>query len=132
MKSVVVLLLALTASAACGSQPSVCRLDFSDSNSANNTDKATIQADLTKFTKAPLSANLENDFSSVTQETFQKIPDKAAACRLMLQTINCLEDPKRKTPVPPATVDKLIDVIDKQGSCVPGQIQGWKQLYIKK
>gem|GEM_PF-5677767 len=52
-------------------------------------------ADLTKFATAPVSANFKVDVKNVFKATFQKVPDKVAACAMLNQTYVCIRDRSR-------------------------------------
>jgi PBP1b-binding outer membrane lipoprotein LpoB len=72
-----------------------CNIVVPDHNITNK--KAAVEAalDLKAFAAAPISGNLKTDFSTIIDSTFQKVPDKIAACAMLNQTYTCIQDERR-------------------------------------
>ena len=72
-----------------------CNVVVPDNIKSNK--KAAVEAalDLKAFAAAPASGNLKTDFSTIFEATFQKVPDKIAACAMLNQTYTCIQDEKR-------------------------------------
>ena len=91
---------ALFALAGCASQGPVsqdrtCSVAPPDTIKSDRSLALEAAADLTKFAKAPVSANVKASINDIFNATFQKVTDTAAACAMLNQTYVCITDKER-------------------------------------
>jgi hypothetical protein len=92
-------------------------------NKVSKDNSIKINADLTKLTTAPVNASFESDFKTTIDQTFQAVPDKVAACRIMLLEVSCIVV-NRQDPAANDLADKLVSIVAQQHVCSDEQTHG--------
>ena len=94
------ILIGLIVVSICGCSPlkesdDTCSVQPPETTTINRSAALEAAADLTAFAKAPISGNLKTEISNAFSATFQKVPDKVAACAMLNQTYVCIVDKER-------------------------------------
>ena len=95
-------------------------------SSATNDNKVKITADLTGLMSAFMNPGFDGEFSKTVEDTYQAIPEKDTACRVMLQEISCIVTTRRGA-LGNDLANNLIEIVGQKNVCADGQLQGLKQ-----
>lgn len=97
-----------------------------NASSASNADKAKIHNDLILLRTAIINFGFEGEFSKAADDISQRIPEKALACRALLQEAGCVIK-TRSGAIGNDLAGKLIDITERKGVCSEDQIRVFKQ-----
>ena len=100
-------------------------------SSAGNESKAKINAELMALNSDLINPGFDGEFSKTVEDTYQAIPEKDAACRLMQQEVECVVA-TRPHAIGGAIVTDLIKIVGQKNVCGAGELQALKEtIHIK-
>lgn len=95
-------------------------------SSATNDNKVKVTTDLTGLMSAFMNPGFDSEFSKTVEDTYQAIPEKDAACRVMLQEVSCIVTTRRGA-LGNDLANNLIEIVGQKNVCAARQLQGLKQ-----
>ena len=99
--------------------------EFSKS-SASNENKARVNAELVTLNSDLINQGFDGEFSKTVDDTYQAIPEKDVACRLMIQEVQCVVT-TRPGAIGKDIVTDLIKIVEQKKACTSVRLQELKQ-----